>query len=34
MRRTSCSTLVNKPRRIALSVINAEKRSTWFSQAL
>ncbi len=34
MRCTSCLTLVNEPRRIALSVISEKKRSTWFSHEL
>ena len=34
MRCTSCLTLVNDPRRMALSVINAKNLSTWFSQEL
>ena len=34
MRCTSCLTLSNEPRRIALSVMSAKKRSTWFSHEL
>jgi hypothetical protein len=34
MRCTSCLTLVNEARRMALSVISAKKRSTWLSQEL